>query len=287
MGGRDQGDLFNLAFLDLPIMTDTLTAAIQPHSEYCRLDLLGVRVSDTNIPQAVATIDSWIKKRLKTYVCVAPVSTLVDCQKDGDYKTVVNRAGMVTPDGMPVVWLGKSKGSKIIARTYGPDLLTAVCQYGTDVGYRHFFYGSTPETLDRLEKKLSEKAPGLNVVGKISPDYKTRASVEGRDVIDRINQAKPDILWVGLGSPKQDFWMSLNRPSLDVPVIIGVGAAFDFLSGVKPQAPRWMQRSGLEWVFRLCSEPRRLWRRYLIGNSAFVYYVCLDCVKNCLKGNKR
>jgi N-acetylglucosaminyldiphosphoundecaprenol N-acetyl-beta-D-mannosaminyltransferase len=284
MGGRGQGDLFNLAILDISIMMDGSTAVTQPDAGHRRLDLLGVRVSDTNIPQAVATIDGWIKEKFKTYVCVAPVSTLVDCQRDGEYKAVVNRAGMVTPDGMPVVWLGKSKGSKVIARTYGPDLLTAVCEYGTGRGYRHFFYGSTAETLDRLQERLLGKAPGLNIAGKISPDFKPQACLESREIIERINQARPDILWVGLGSPKQDFWMSLNRSSIDAPVIIGVGAAFDFLSGVKPQAPRWMQRSGLEWVFRLCSEPRRLWKRYLIGNSAFIFYVCRDSLKNLFKG---
>jgi N-acetylglucosaminyldiphosphoundecaprenol N-acetyl-beta-D-mannosaminyltransferase len=158
--------------------------------------------------------------------------------------------------------------------------LTAVCQ---NRNHRHFFYGSLPETLDRLEEKLKLKDPGLIVAGKISPEFTPGVRTENKETLDRINSARPDILWVGLGSPKQDLWMSIHRPLLDVPVMIGVGAAFDFLSGVKPQAPRWMQKSGLEWVFRLASEPRRLWRRYLIGNTVFIYYVCREQFRNLFK----
>lgn len=252
--------------------------------EHPRLEILGVRVSDVSIPKAVQNIKGWVRVRYKTYVCVSPVSTLVDCQKDAEYKEVVNAAGMVTPDGMPVVWLGKAKGSRTIERTYGPDLLAAVCQ---SADHRHFFYGGVSSTLDLLEKELKGKNPNLNIVGKISPDFTPKACLESQDVIERINHARPDILWVGLGSPKQDLWMSLHRPFLDVPVMIGVGAAFDFLSGVKPQAPRWMQRSGFEWVFRLMSEPRRLWKRYLLGNALFIYYLFQETLKGSFKGQKK
>jgi N-acetylglucosaminyldiphosphoundecaprenol N-acetyl-beta-D-mannosaminyltransferase len=244
-----------------------------------RLDLLGVRVSAVSVPLAVKEIERWIASGTKTYVCVAPVSTLVDCQKNADYKDVVNRAGMVTPDGMPVVWMGKASGSRTIERTYGPDLMLAVVDAGQAKGRRHFWYGGKIETLDLLEKKLKARFPSLNVVGKYAPPVAAYAGKENADVIRMINEAKPDILWVGLGSPKQDFWMSLNRPLLDVPVMIGVGAAFDFLSGQKPQAPVWMQKSGLEWLFRLASEPRRLWRRYLIGNAEFIYYLVRARIK--------
>jgi N-acetylglucosaminyldiphosphoundecaprenol N-acetyl-beta-D-mannosaminyltransferase len=245
-----------------------------------RLDLLGVRVSAVSIPLAVATIDGWIASKTKTYVCVAPVSTLVDCQKNADYKSVVNQAGMVTPDGMPVVWLGKASGSRVIDRTYGPDLMQAVTDAGQGKGRRHFWFGGSPKTLELLEKKFRERYPAMTLAGKYSPPMKPYAEKESDDIVRMINEARPDILWVGLGSPKQDFWMSLNRPLLDVPVIIGVGAAFDFLSGQKPQAPRWMQRSGLEWLFRLASEPRRLWRRYLIGNAEFLYYLGRERIKH-------
>ncbi len=245
-----------------------------------RIDLLGVRVSAVSIPLAVQTVDEWIASRAKTYVCVAPVSTLVDCQKNDEYKSVVNQAGMVTPDGMPVVWLGKASGSRVISRTYGPDLMQAVTDAGQAKGYRHFWFGGRDQTLGLLEEKIKQQYPAAKIVGKYSPPHMAYAQKESDEVIGMINDAKPDILWVGLGSPKQDFWMSLNRPLLNVPVMIGVGAAFDFLSGQKPQAPRWMQRSGLEWAFRLASEPRRLWRRYLIGNTEFIYYLVRDRIKH-------
>lgn len=238
--------------------------------EHPRIEILGVRVSDINIPGAVEIINGWVRAQYKTYVCVAPVSTLVDCQKDQRYKSVVNAAGMVTPDGMPVVWLGRAHGSRKIGRTYGPDLLTAVCQVR---GLRHFFYGGQGSTLEKLEQRLKVMNPRLNTVGKYAPGYFPSVREESAEVIEAINRASPDILWIGLGSPKQDLWMEVHRPLLEVPVMIGVGAAFDFLSGVKPQAPRWMQKSGLEWAFRLASEPRRLWKRYLVGNTLFVCYL--------------
>lgn len=258
----------------------TSSEHITDPKDHPRLEILGVRISDVTIPKAAAIIDGWVRARHKTYVCVAPVSTLVDCQKNVQYKNVVNAAGMVTPDGMPVVWLGRSKGSRTIERTYGPDLLSAVCGEGK---FRHFFYGGAADTLDRLEQRLKGKNPDINIVGKLSPEFVPQVRMENAEIIDRINRARPDILWVGLGSPKQDLWMSMHRPLLDVPVIIGVGAAFDFLSGVKPQAPRWMQKSGLEWIFRLVSEPRRLWKRYLIGNTMFIFYVCREQFRSFFK----
>jgi N-acetylglucosaminyldiphosphoundecaprenol N-acetyl-beta-D-mannosaminyltransferase len=171
------------------------------------------------------------------------------------------------------------KGCKNIERTYGPDLMKEVCNRGRGMGLRHFFYGSTAQTLERLKQCLTNAYPGLNVVGIYAPPFRDQAQRENPEVIDLINSSGADVLWIGLGSPKQDFWMSLHRPLLNAPVMVGSGAAFDFLSGVKPQAPQWMQQSGLEWLFRLCCEPRRLWRRYLVGNSLFILYVIQDFFK--------
>jgi N-acetylglucosaminyldiphosphoundecaprenol N-acetyl-beta-D-mannosaminyltransferase len=251
-----------------------------------RLELLDVNVSAVSIPLAVQIILEWIAAKTRTYVCVAPVSTLVDCQKNADYKKVVNQAGMVTPDGMPVVWMGRMSGNRVIERTYGPDLMLAVAEAGLAQDVRHFWYGGQSSTLKSLETKLKNRFPSLNVVGQFAPPFTRYAQKENEQTITMINEAKPDILWVGLGSPKQDFWMSLHRPLLDVPVIIGVGAAFDFLSGQKAQAPRWMQHSGLEWLFRLASEPRRLWRRYLIGNVEFLYFLGRAKMKQALGWHK-
>ena len=240
------------------------------------VNVCDVNVSSVNLDSACRVIDQWIQEGHKTYVCVAPASTIVDCCCDEQYRRVVNEAGMVTPDGMPVVWAGKLKGGKHIARTYGPDLMLALCAFGEERGYRHFFYGGIPQNCDALEKRLKERFSSIKVAGRISPPYRNVGAMESNDVISQINAAKPDILWIGLGSPKQDFWMHQHRAQLDVPVMIGVGAAFDFLAGTKRQAPRWMRNSGLEWLFRLCCEPKRLWRRYLIGNAQFLYFLAKD-----------
>ena len=238
--------------------------------------LLGIRVSRVSLVSACEQICQWVSDQQRTYVCVAPISTLVDAQRDRAYAAVINAAGMVTPDGMPVVWLAKFKGCRDIARTYGPDLMRQVCKQAQAQGLRHFFYGSTPETLTKLQQRLTAVYPRLIIAGTYAPSFQPEAQPEQEEIIRQINASMADILWVGLGSPKQDFWMHMHRPLLSTPVIIGIGAAFDFIAGVKPQAPRWMQKAGLEWFFRLCCEPKRLWKRYLIGNSLFFYYMIKD-----------
>lgn len=245
-----------------------------------RFAVLGVNISVLNLEKAVAIVDGFIRERKKRYVCVAPVSTVVACQDDESYRKIINDADLVTPDGMPLVWLGRIKGLREVKRTYGPDLMRDVCEQGQKQGYRHYFYGGTPEVCRLLESRLKERFPAVNVAGWYAPPFRDDGGMENPEVIRRINDAKPDILWVGLGSPKQDIWMSRHRDRLDVPVMIGIGAAFDFLSGAKKQAPGWMQRSGLEWLFRLFCEPRRLWRRYLVGNTRFVYLLLCQALRN-------
>ena len=241
--------------------------------------LLGVNVSRVNLDSAFRQIQEWVEHKYRTYVCVAPVSTLVDARRDAKYLLAVNGAGMVTPDGMPVVWLARWRGCKDVGRTYGPDLLLQTCNYGQHIGLRHFFYGGTQEALQQLQQKLHKIFPKMQIVGSYAPAFKPGVWQEDQKIIDRINSAGADIIWVGLGSPKQDFWMQLHRPLLDAPVIVGAGATFDFCSGAKPQAPPWMRPLGLEWFFRLCCEPRRLWKRYLIGNSLFLFYLIIDPFK--------
>jgi N-acetylglucosaminyldiphosphoundecaprenol N-acetyl-beta-D-mannosaminyltransferase len=241
--------------------------------------ILDVNISDTNIEQVCAQIDANIRQRQRGYVCVAPVSTVVSCQEDAAYKQVVNHAQIVTPDGMPIVWLGRMRGRKHIKRTYGPDLMLAVCDKGQARGYRHYLLGATRQTCSRLVSKLKERFPAIQIVGVDCPPFRDLTPEEDLRQIETINAAQPDIVWVGLGSPKQDFWMYRNQQRIHAPVMLGVGAAFDFLSGVKRQAPRWMQCCGLEWFFRLCSEPRRLWRRYLIGNTKFIFFLLREVIQ--------
>ena len=239
-------------------------------------EICGVKVSVTTIPQACAAMEDWIKNRQKAYVCVAPVSTIVDCQSDPEYRDIVNKADMVTPDGMPVVWIGKWLGHQEIERTYGPDLMETFCGLSQDKGYKHFLYGGAESTCQLLESVLKKRFPKISIVGRYSPPFMESFVPESREIIENMNRLDPDVIWVGLGSPKQDYWINYHRKNLEAPVILGVGAAFDFLSGAKKQAPRWMQKSGLEWLFRLCSEPKRLWRRYLLGNTKFIFYVSRD-----------
>jgi N-acetylglucosaminyldiphosphoundecaprenol N-acetyl-beta-D-mannosaminyltransferase len=244
-----------------------------------RVNVLGVGISPLTRAEALATIEGWIARGDREYVCVSGIHGVMESQRDEQLRAIHNAAGMVTPDGMPLVWLSWMKGFEYVERVYGPDLMLACCQRSISTGYRHFFYGGGQGVPERLTERLQARFPGLAVAGGYSPPYRALTPEEDEGVVRRINAARPDIVWVGLGTPKQERWMSDHRDRLAAPVFIGVGAAFDFHAGLKRQAPRWMQRSGLEWLFRLREEPRRLWRRYLRNNPLFVWYVLLQSLR--------
>ncbi len=197
----------------------------------------------------------------------------MECQKDPELKRLVNRSGMATPDGMPLAWLCHYFGEKDVTRVYGPDLLLSICADSCTKGYRHYFYGGGPGIAEALAKNLKQRFPDLMVAGAYSPLMLAVGQLEEPSTIEMINRSNPDILWVGLGTPKQDYWVARHRPLLNAPVLVAVGAAFDFLTGRIPQAPSWMQRNGLEWLFRLSKEPRRLAYRYLVYNPLFILYI--------------
>jgi N-acetylglucosaminyldiphosphoundecaprenol N-acetyl-beta-D-mannosaminyltransferase len=243
-----------------------------------RTNVLGVGVCAINIPMAIEVIDQWVDTQTPNYVCVTGVHGVMECQSDPALRMIHNRAGLVTPDGMPLVWLNKLMGQRQVDRVYGPDLMYAYCQHAATRNYRHFLYGSSEEVLGQLVCNLRERIPDINLVGSYSPPFRAMSIEEDQAIVEQINAAEPDIVWVGLSTPKQEHWMAAHRERLTAPVLIGVGAAFDFHAGTKTQAPYWMQRSGLEWFFRLLSEPRRLWRRYLINNPRFVLSVLLQIV---------
>jgi N-acetylglucosaminyldiphosphoundecaprenol N-acetyl-beta-D-mannosaminyltransferase len=186
---------------------------------------------------------------------------------------------MVTPDGMPLVYLSRLAGFKDCGRVYGPDLMAEVCAQSVHLGHRHFFYGTTPKTLSALEDRLCQRYPGLIVAGSFSPPFRALTPAESFEIAALINEKKPDIVWVGLSTPKQEVWMAEHRALLDAPVLVGVGAAFDFHAGTVRQAPRWVQPLCLEWLFRLVTEPRRLWKRYLINNPAFLAGLLLQWLR--------
>jgi N-acetylglucosaminyldiphosphoundecaprenol N-acetyl-beta-D-mannosaminyltransferase len=177
---------------------------------------------------------------------------------------------MVTPDGMPLVWFSHLKGYTFVERVYGPDLMLAVCEHSLSPGYRHFLYGGGKGVPELLAEKLKFRFPKLQVVGSFSPPFRALTTEEDNQVVDMINAAHSDIVWVGLSTPKQELWMAGHVARLSPSVLVGVGAAFDIHAGLKRQAPYWMQRRGLEWMFRLANEPQRLARRYLVNNPIFI-----------------
>jgi N-acetylglucosaminyldiphosphoundecaprenol N-acetyl-beta-D-mannosaminyltransferase len=235
-----------------------------------RINILGVGVSAVNISMALASIDKWIVRREANYVCVTGVHGIMESYRNEAVRKIHNSAGLVVPDGMPLVWLSRFKGIHHVRRVYGPDLMLAVCKQSLDRGYRHFLYGGASGVCEQLTARLQSKFPGLKIVGSYSPPFRMLDHEEDRKIVDELNAARPDIVWVGISTPKQEIWMAQHVGRLLAPVLIGVGAAFDFHAGLKHQAPRWMMRAGLEWMFRLVQEPRRLGPRYLANNPQFV-----------------
>ena len=238
-----------------------------------RVDLLGVKISAINMPQAVSAIETWISHKQPEYVCVTPAHSVMDCHDNPALRAIYNASGMTTPDGMAVVWWLRWHGQRQVDRVYGPDLLLAVCQRSLETGWRHYFYGGAPGVAADLASSLQTRFSGLQVAGVYSPPFGPVGSDDDQTIAAQIQASQADIVWVGLGAPRQEVWMSDHVGRVGAPVLVGVGAAFDFLSGRKRQAPRVIQRSGFEWLFRLVSEPRRLWRRYVLGYPRFVALV--------------
>jgi N-acetylglucosaminyldiphosphoundecaprenol N-acetyl-beta-D-mannosaminyltransferase len=243
-----------------------------------RVNILGVGVSAINMTLSLRTIGAWINADDHQYICVRDVHGVMESQRDEALRQIHNHAGMVTPDGMPLVWLSRWMGHRHVDRVYGPELMLALCEYGLEKGYRHYLYGGAEGVPERLAEALQKVCPGLQIAGMYSPPFRPLTDDESDQVVARINTAEPHIVWVGLSTPKQERWMAAHVGALDANVLIGVGAAFDFIAGTKRQAPRWIQRSGLEWLYRLVQEPRRLWRRYLVNNPLFIMRVAAQAL---------
>ena len=235
-----------------------------------RVNVLGVGISVLNLRTALAAIAAAVRERRKGYICVTGVHGVMEAQDNDSFKKILNAAFLCTPDGMPMVWAGKLAGHREMSRVYGPDLMLDVCAWSETSGAKHFFYGGADGVAELLAKNLQEKFPKLQVVGTYTPPFRALNEAEVKNLSAQITAGLPDILWVGLSTPKQEKFMAEFLPKLDVTLMLGVGAAFDFHTGRVAQAPRWMQRSGLEWFYRLCSEPRRLWKRYLRNNPLFL-----------------
>jgi N-acetylglucosaminyldiphosphoundecaprenol N-acetyl-beta-D-mannosaminyltransferase len=238
-----------------------------------RVDVLGVGISAVTQAQSVDAIGSWIAGDDRKYICVTGVHGVMECQRSAGLLGIHERSGLTVPDGVPLVWAAHHAGAEHVERVYGPDLMLAACERAASKGWRCFFYGGQDGVPELLAKQLVERFPGLQVAGCYSPPFRALTAAEESAEIKLINESRADIVWVGLSTPKQERWMASRFGALEVPVMVGVGAAFDFHAGLLRQAPGWMQRHGLEWLFRLCMEPRRLWRRYLRNNPEFVLAV--------------
>lgn len=235
-----------------------------------RVNVLGVHVTALTMSSAIGRIAEWIEAGRQHYVCVTGVHGVMESQTDPRLREIHNAAGMVTPDGMPMVWSAHHAGATEVERVCGRDLLLEVSRVAADRAWRFFLYGGKEGVPERLAERLAQWYPGLEVVGCHSPPFRTLTPEEDAAIVERINDLDPHIVWVGLSTPKQERWMAEHLGRLSAPVTIGVGAAFDMHTGAVPHAPGWMQRAGLEWLFRLLREPRRLWRRYLTNNPQFV-----------------
>ena len=240
-----------------------------------RVDVLGVEISAITPAVALNVITEWIESDRREYICVRDVHGVMASQSDSDLKRIHNSAGLTTPDGMPLVWCGRFAGAEKIERVYGPDLMLRVCSASVEKGWKHFFYGAGPGVAEELATRLSTRFPGLQVAGTHSPPYRPLTPAEIDNTVRMLNDSAANIVWVGLSTPKQERWMDAFTPMLNAQVLVGVGAAFDLHAGRIPQAPRWMQRSGLEWAFRLAVEPRRLWRRYLTSIPLFLWRIAM------------
>ncbi len=244
-----------------------------------RRSLLGVPVDELTLGTAVEQMRQAVLARRGLYACTCPVYTLMMARSHPEVRAALAGAGWVTPDGMPVVWALRALGARGVGRVYGPDLMLALSAVSAREGLAQFYLGGAPGVGEQLAAALQLRFPGLRSAGGYSPPFRDLTTGEEEAMVAQINASGAAIVWVGLGSPKQDLWMARFRPLLAPPLLVGVGAAFDFFTGRVRQAPRAWQRLGLEWAFRLLQEPRRLWRRYLLYNPLFLALVARQLVQ--------
>lgn len=234
-------------------------------------DVIGAKISVITWEAILNILLRWSKNKESRYVCICNVHSVVTARQDSAFAKVIREADMATPDGAPVAWLMRRLGVASQERINGPDLMWHYCAEAAKRNESIYLYGGQQSTLDILQRKLLDHFPGLRIAGAYSPPYRPLTTEEDAAVVDAINASGAGTVWVSLGCPKQEKWMAEHQGRINA-VMIGVGAAFDYHAGTIQRAPLWMQRNGLEWLHRVCSEPRRLWKRYLITNTLFIYY---------------
>ena len=256
-------------------MLSNLDWSIRKAAEFKMMSVLGARVDAINYSRTIEIIQDWSTRQQSRYVCIANVHMLMEAIDSSKYRQILNSADLVTPDGMPLVWMMRAKGKKHQERVYGPTLMLKTIESAARENIPVGFYGGAPEVLESLIHRMQARYEGLKVAFSCSPPFRAMSQQEDNTIVEQINQSGARILFVGLGCPKQEYWMANHRGKVNA-VMMGVGAAFDFHSGVKPQAPTWLQKIGLEWLFRLFVEPQRLWRRYLYHNPRFIVLAIAD-----------
>ena len=241
-----------------------------------RANVLGVGISVINMEDAVRLSDLLLQSKQQGYICVTGVHGIVEAQSDSQFRRILNSSFVTTPDGMPTVWVGRFQGHHSMRRVYGPDFMIELCRLSVERGYKHFLYGGKKGIAERLAATLAELVPGVEVVGTFTPPFRPLRAEEEAELIARVRKTQPDILWVGLSTPKQERFMAEYLSRLDAILMVGVGAGFDIHIGAVRDAPRWTKSAGLQWLHRLIQEPRRLWKRYLLNNPRFAWNVALQ-----------
>jgi len=241
-----------------------------------RANVLGVGVHATNLEEAVSLSDRLLQSGGHGYVCLTGVHGVMEAQRSIRLRRILKAAALCLPDGMPMVWVGRSQGHRNMGRVYGPDYMLGMCRLSVERGYRHFLYGGKPGVGDLLQKQLERRFANISIVGTYTPPFASLSQAQECELLHHVRRCRPDIVWVGLSTPKQEQFMAEYAPLLDVPLMVGVGAAFDIHAGLIADSPDWVKACGLQWLDRLRKEPRRLWRRYLRNNPAFLWHVTLQ-----------
>jgi N-acetylglucosaminyldiphosphoundecaprenol N-acetyl-beta-D-mannosaminyltransferase len=233
--------------------------------------VLGIPLAISDYERVISWMQEMVRAGARGYLTAAAVNLVMSAREDAATRAAVHGATLAVPDGQPLVWALRALGHREASRIYGPELMARFCARAAASGTPIYLYGGrTPEALELLRQRLLGRFPGLVIAGGYSPPFREPTASEQDEIAAAINSSGAQVVWVGIGQPKQERWMAMMRPRLQAPLLVGVGAAFDFHAGLVPQAPAWMQRSGLEWVYRLWQEPRRLWRRYARYNPLFV-----------------
>ena len=252
---------------------------VHPVQQIPSIQILGTRVHMVQMADTLHLMERWIQDDQGCrYIIASNLHAILEAHKHKEFRAVVNAASLFVPDGISATWVARFKGSPVKSRVRGTDLMRAFCELASHKGYSSFFYGNSQEVLNMMSARLRDRFPNLKIAGLHSPPFHSLTAPEDAQVTEMINQAKPDVLWVGLGCPKQERWMFEHRDKLNVPVMVGVGAAFNFLSGRVKEAPSWMRNHNLEWAWRMVHEPRRVWRRVLVYGPQFASFAFLEVI---------